>query len=179
MKCINIFGGPGVGKSTLSAGLFYKMKKLGYSVEYSTEYAKDLVYEENTFQLKDQLLVLANQHNRLWKLKNKVDYVINDGPFLLSTIYYDYNTNPNLPKSEFCELILKMFNTYDNVNIFLNRNYAKNYEIIGRSESVQESLLIHEKIKSLLTENSIKYTSINSEEQDSINKILKLINIIA
>ena len=43
---INLYGGPGCGKSTVSSGLFYKMKSEGYCVEYVSEYAKDLTYEE-------------------------------------------------------------------------------------------------------------------------------------
>ena len=34
---INFYGGPGSGKSTAAAGLFYKMKLGGYSVELTDE----------------------------------------------------------------------------------------------------------------------------------------------
>ena len=53
MKVINLFAGPGTGKSTTAAGLFYKMKSKGYMVELVTEFAKDLVYQESFFRLKD------------------------------------------------------------------------------------------------------------------------------
>ena len=36
MQIINIWGGPGVGKSTAAAGLFYEMKKLQLNVELVT-----------------------------------------------------------------------------------------------------------------------------------------------
>lgn len=40
---IDLIGGPGSGKSTTAAGLFYKLKKLGYNCEMSLEFAKDKV----------------------------------------------------------------------------------------------------------------------------------------
>ncbi len=39
-----MFGGPGTGKSTSAAGLFFKMKLAQMEVELVTEYAKDLVW---------------------------------------------------------------------------------------------------------------------------------------
>jgi tRNA uridine 5-carbamoylmethylation protein Kti12 len=86
-KHICIFAGPGTGKSTTCAGLFYKMKSNGYKVEYCTEYAKNLVFSKDFYRLKDQLYVLAKQSHPWFKLDSQVDYTINDGPFLLGTIY--------------------------------------------------------------------------------------------
>ena len=37
---INLFGGPGVGKSTLCASVFAKLKIMGIDCEMATEYAK-------------------------------------------------------------------------------------------------------------------------------------------
>lgn len=44
---VNLIGGPGCGKSTTTAGLFYELKKKGYNCEMSLEFAKDKVYEES------------------------------------------------------------------------------------------------------------------------------------
>ena len=45
-KVINLFGGPGAGKSTTAAGLFYEMKVRDIKCELVTEYAKDMTYEK-------------------------------------------------------------------------------------------------------------------------------------
>ena len=37
-KVINLFGGPGAGKSTIASGLFYHMKIAGYNVEMTGEW---------------------------------------------------------------------------------------------------------------------------------------------
>ena len=54
-KVINLFGGPGAGKSTIAAGLFYNMKIAGYNVERADEWIKDKVYEGTKYPFKDQL----------------------------------------------------------------------------------------------------------------------------
>lgn len=41
-KVINLYGGPGTGKSTTAAMLFAKMKLAGFNCEYVPEFAKDL-----------------------------------------------------------------------------------------------------------------------------------------
>lgn len=42
---VNLFGGPGCGKSTTMARLFADLKTRGLNVEMVSEFAKDLVYE--------------------------------------------------------------------------------------------------------------------------------------
>ena len=56
---INLFGGPGVGKSTLAAGLFWFFKtnrltlKHSYVIELVREFAKDLVWAQDLYTLKN------------------------------------------------------------------------------------------------------------------------------
>ena len=33
-KLVNLFGGPGIGKSSIAAGIFYKLKKIHYKNIY-------------------------------------------------------------------------------------------------------------------------------------------------
>ena len=47
MKVINIFGGPGTGKSVTAAKLFAELKIQNKNCELITEYAKELVYDES------------------------------------------------------------------------------------------------------------------------------------
>ena len=63
---INLFGGPGCGKSTTMARLFADLKTMGYNVEMVSEFAKDLVYEMRQETMKDELYIFAKQHHRLF-----------------------------------------------------------------------------------------------------------------
>lgn len=109
MKHICLFGGPGVGKSTISSGLFNLMKRKGYSVEYVTEYAKGLTYSKSTFRLSDQLYILAKQHHPWFVLKSQIDYTVNDSPFILGLAYTQ--ETEHLPLNEFKNLIISMYKT--------------------------------------------------------------------
>lgn len=149
MKVINFFGGPCSGKSTAAAGLFYIMKKAKYNVELVTEFAKDLVYEENHKALSEQNYVFANQEYRLSRLKNKVDFVITDSPLILSLIYVK-----NYPYS-FHSFCVDMFDQYDNLNLFIQRNH--NYVEEGRTQSEEEAKNIDRDIRHYLREYNYNY----------------------
>ena len=69
MQIVNLFGGPGSGKSTTAAGLFYEVKKLKLNVELVTEYAKDAVWEKRHNLLDDQIYIFAKQQRRISRLK--------------------------------------------------------------------------------------------------------------
>ena len=83
-KIINLFGGPGIGKSYISAGLTYKLKKNHISCDNHYEFPKLLAWDENHSAIRDQLFVLANQHRWIVKSYGNVDYIILDSPIILS-----------------------------------------------------------------------------------------------
>ena len=84
---INIIGSPCSGKSTVAANLFAELKKLGTEAELITEYAKDCVWENSIDTLEDQIFVFGNQFHRQKRIDGKVQFAVNDSPFLLSSIY--------------------------------------------------------------------------------------------
>ena len=114
MKVINFYGGPGSGKSTKAAGLYYKMNMAGYSVELVNEFAKECVWEDNVPMLKDQLYMLAHQHRKILRLVDKVDYVVTDSPVLLSGIYRELYDGA-LYSDLIDQLALECYNKYVNI----------------------------------------------------------------
>ena len=71
---INLFGGPGVGKSTTASQLFANLKWSNINCELVREYAKDKVWENSLELLDNQLYVFAKQHHRQYILNEKVEY---------------------------------------------------------------------------------------------------------
>lgn len=158
---INLFGGPGIGKSTQSSGLFTEMKKHHMSVEYTYEFPKEVAWEGNVSQLRDQFFITANQHRNISRLYGKVEYIIVDSPIVLGC-FYEQRYGEGYPASIYgmsglSNFLWKLFNQYDNINILLNRN-NETYDTNGRLQNLQEAQEIDEDIKQTLLINSIPFT---------------------
>lgn len=167
LKSINLFGGPGVGKSVTRARLFSEMKMQGFKVEEVHEYAKDMVYEDRYNILNDQLYLLAKQNRKMKRLEDKVDYCITDSPLLLNYVYLG-----DVPYAvTFTKLLLDIYRQYDNINIYLERDHA--YQEYGRYHNEQESIEKGEEILIMLESFNIPYTILKSSDPDLINKIIK------
>lgn len=167
MKVINLFAGPGAGKSTTAAGLFYAMKRQGLSVELVTEYAKEKVYENALEIMSDQLYLLAKQNRKLERLRDKVDYCITDSPLLLCAYYgKNYGLHPEIV----CPLAHQVFETYDNLIIFLKR--TKPFDPRGRLGSERSALEADVAIREMLKDCWINEIT---EGENTIHEILKLL----
>ena len=69
MKVLNFYGGAAIGKSTIAADIFSKLKRRGYKTELVGEYAKWLWYQNATDIVRDQLYLFAEQVHRLKTLR--------------------------------------------------------------------------------------------------------------
>ena len=164
---INLIGGPGSGKSTTMAGVFYRLKKNGVNCEIATEFTKEKVWEEEYRMLDDQLYIIAKQFHRISRLIGKVDVVIMDTS-LLSSVIYDKSGSEHLKG-----LCIEMFNKFDNMVFFIDRSDIK-YHTEGRVESQEKAKEIDDSYKKLMEENNIPYTIVSNENcVDVIIKQLK------
>lgn len=160
MKVINLWGGPGSGKSTVAAGLFYHMKMRHLNVELVTEYAKDLVYSNTLSVLKNyQEFIFAEQNRRQQILEGKVDWAITDSPLLLSHIYGVDRQQANL--ASFLKLVSDTFHLYNNVSFFLER--PSQFLQVGRDHNLDQSKLIDEKILHVLNNEGIDFVRLPAD----------------
>lgn len=168
-KIINLFGGPGAGKTTLAAALFHSLKVLHLNAEIISEFPKDMIVEQNAQALDNQFYITANQGYRIWCAAKVYDYVIVDSPILLGAIY---NKNTNI-STEFNSFLLKYHNEFDNVNIFLKR--AKNliHRMSGRVHDIDEAIKIDNEILDFLKENSLTFHTLSRKDPNIVKKILK------
>lgn len=159
MKVINLYGGPGTGKSTTAAGLFQLMKLESLEAELVTEYAKDLVWSERHTMFSEQDYIFAKQNHRLRRLRNKVDWVVTDCPLLLGFMYM----NEEMPgRKHFENFMRDMFNSYNNINIFLQR--TKEYNPNGRNQTEKEAIAIDLAIMAFLIKEKLPFITIPADK---------------
>lgn len=158
MIVINLFAGPGAGKSTNAAGLFSLMKRNYFNVELVQEYAKDLTYEERFRDRADQLSVLANQNKRLRRLTRSVDFAITDGALLNSIVY----AGKDFYIPNFDAVVKAVHDQYNNINFYLER--TKKYVPIGRDQTESQARALDVDVSWMLADNKIPYTKIVADD---------------
>ena len=167
MKVINFFAGPGAGKSTTAAGLFFLMKTAGYRVELVTEYAKDLTYERSLGVMQNQLALLGEQDRRLQRLVGTVDVAITDSPLLMGLVYAkDRYTAP-----WFRTAVEGAFDSYDNFNVFVHA--VKPYQPWGRRQSEESARALDGPILELLAGRPRTRVSGNEDAPQILFDLLK------
>ena len=176
-KIINLYAGPGAGKSTTAAGLFNLLKLKGYETELVTEFAKDATYECRLKTLENPYYVFGKQYHKIWRI---VEYweergvnngvIVTDSPFIL-TLFYMKDDGSIFGK--FKDFILELYNKYDNYNFFIDR--VKKYNPNGRNQTEDEARAIDNNIKNFLRENNLKFWNVigNQKAPEAIKKVLE------
>jgi len=147
---INLYGGPGTGKSTTAAGVFSLLKMHNVSCELITEFAKDLTWEERHKTLGNQMYITAKQQHKIWRIPDEVEVVITDSPLILGILYVDKD---RVLLRQFIAYTFKQFN---NVNYFLNR--VKPYSPIGRRQTEDEAKALDVEVRDLLNSCGVPFT---------------------
>jgi len=165
---VNLFGGPGIGKSTAATAVFSLLKMHGVDVEYVAEFAKDCTWEDRHTTLRNQYYIWAKQFHRIWRVQHKVDVIVTDPPPLLNLVYGD------TPDS-FKQIVLELFNNNDNINFLLQR--ITNYNEEGRNEILPEARVIDNKVKNMLDSYKITYSVITSDYKDINNVVSNVLEL--
>lgn len=166
---VNLFAGPGAGKSTGASYIYSRLKMLGIDAEYASEYAKDKVWEMNKEIFNCQFYIVGSQAYRIFRLFGKVDVIVTDSPVLVGLPY----SQPYLH-----EAIIGEFNRFkeNNLNYYLTRKKA--FSPNGRRQSEEESKELDAKIKKLLTETQTPFTVIDSDEEGYQQVIADVVNLV-
>lgn len=170
---VNLFGGPGISKSTTAALVFGQLKRKGVNAEIAHEYAKDLTWEERHRTIQYQPYVTAKQIWRVQRLLGQVDVVVTDSPILNALVYRGKGFS-----KAFEAFVLETFNSWDTLNIRLERNRNIHpYNTSGRSQTEEESIAVDTVIKTMLDLNKIPYTGVAvAKDYSTSNRILDLID---
>lgn len=154
---VNIYGGPGAGKSTTALQLAAELKKRGFHAEYISEVAKEYVYAKN-FDILDgslshQKQIFSEQKHRQDLMIGNVDVAITDAPLPLNTIYI----NSDEKSLEYSNYIMGEYSKYNNYNIYIDRDLSVEFENEGRIHNLSESIEKDGEIKSMLIDNKVTF----------------------
>lgn len=164
---INLFGGPGTGKSTMMARLFSELKFDNIDSEMAPEYAKDLVWEGSDNLLRTQQLhLLGEQHRRINRLYGKVQVAITDCPLVNFALFIP-PTNTILNA-----LINEEANSFKHLNILLTR--VKPYNPNGRYQTEDQAREMDIRLKTILQERGFFFHEFESSREGAI----KLTNFV-
>lgn len=161
---VNLMSGPGAGKSTTAAGLFYRLKRSGFNCELIQEYAKDKTWSEDKQTLLCQPYVTGKQFYRTTRLLDKVEIAITDSPFILGALYQGMGCTPSWEN-----WLFEAFKEFNNLNILLVRNSDNHpYNPMGRHQTEDLAKEKDHETKDLLDKHKIDYfevemTDINLE----------------
>jgi len=161
---VNLYGGPGTGKSTTAAATFALLKQAGINAELATEYAKEIVWEGRNYLLSDQIYIFAKQNRKLIRLYGKVDVIVTDSPLYLC---YYYSNNEHI-----LALIQAEMRRARHLHILLRRKKAYNPK--GRTQTENEAQEIDSGIRNMLETLKVPYHDMDAD-QAAPQQIVELI----
>lgn len=155
MKVVNLFSGPGSGKSTTAAALFAELKYRNVNAELIQEAAKDAAWEGRSGKFfAAQQYILGEQSWRQWRLRGDVDIAVTDSPLPMGLVYMQ----DNFPAQSLRQMVLEDFHSYDNFNVFITRN--KPYNNKGRMQTESEARALDQTILNALVTMGIPYITV-------------------
>lgn len=164
---VNLFAGPGVGKSTIASGIFSELKWAGVDCEYVHEFAKWLVWQDHQSPLACQPFIYGTQ---LWMnecLQGKVEVLVTDSPVLLSLIYDKDNCDA------WKHSVVKRFKKKNHMNFYLQR--MKPYNPNGRNQNEDEARQLDFDIHNMLMDYGIPFELIPGSRQGQETAIRRIL----
>lgn len=142
---INLFGGPGSGKSTVAARIFAELKLRGIEAACPEEHAKLAIWSGRPWLLDEQIILVGKEWETINNLRDKVDVIVMDSPILLCSVYAGLRE----PQA-FHDLTIDLHKRTPRINVMVNRPQAEPYQHINRRENAEQAVEVDVKLRELL-----------------------------
>ncbi len=173
---ITFLAGPGCGKSTTSAGLFYHMKLQGLDVELVPEWAKKFAWQKTPITPLQQSFLFGKQAQSEACLYNKLDYLVVDSSVLLSPAYELFYSGKSMVLTSVLEFLKHAKSEgVEHHHFLLNR--VKPYNTKGRYETEEQAKKFDVFLRECLNTWEIPYTVIDGEDSGRVAKVMKQLNL--
>lgn len=138
---INLYGGPGTGKSVAAADVFVAAKKGGINAELVSEYVKQWAWEGRVPVNYDQFHFFGEQARREYSLFGKVELIVTDSPVALCGYFASVFGSVSQARC-FRQMVLEYYSMVQDSgvkchHVFLERVSA--YDPRGRFQTEQEA----------------------------------------
>lgn len=170
---INLYGGPGTGKSTTAAATFAHLKHSGLNAELVSEYVKQWAWEGRKPTAMDQFYFFAKQARREYTLFGRADYIVTDSPVPLCGLYGMKFGTPQQGR-----LMAEMVRTYLDmaeasgqlyVHVFLKR--VKPYVQAGRFQSEEEARSIDGEVRQYLVDMGLPFEEVTADDEAHLDVV--------
>lgn len=149
---VSLYGGPGAGKSTSAAYMFYLLKAAGEHTELVREYVKDWAWEGRKIDTYDQIYFLGKQVRKESMLFGKVKWLVTDCPVFMSYYYASIYCTPILAEGIKAAVMAFYQQTIEDghkqYHILLHRTTP--YVQDGRYQNEKEALNIDNGVEQML-----------------------------
>lgn len=174
MLVVNLYAGPCVGKTTLAADIFTKLKRAGVQAENPPEVAKIRAQRGDLAFLEDQLAVFAeNQHQLGMTARSGATVAIVDSPLLLSLVYA-----PRPYLRSFPALVREVYDRYENLNFVLRRQPGLPYSMVGRVHTEAEAHAVDAEVVQLLQSQRQPFHLIDSSEESAQKVVAEVLRTL-
>lgn len=169
---IGIIGPPGSGKTTLAAGLFFHLKRMGKSVEIVPELIKYKVYQgldfsRTGFDIANNL-EQQNFENIFRNTKQHLDFVISEAP-LCNGYFYAAFYNKEEESKILKKIAKETINSYDLIlKLPMNIKDESEYQLHGRKEDFEKAKKLNDFIFSEFNKLGYKKNIITVDSRDDI-----------
>jgi hypothetical protein len=172
-QVVNLYGGPGTGKSTSAAYVYFLLKQAGKNVELVREYVKDWAWEGRAFNKYDQMYFAGKQIRKESMLYGKVDFIVTDSPVMLG-IYYSARFSPPRVAAGIKSMTLAYYDQarIDNVrhhHVMLER--TKGYNPSGRYQTEEEAKTIDNGVFDMLINLGVSFENWKTDEKSLTEKV--------
>lgn len=170
---LNLFGGPGIGKTTLAARIFAELKARNIEAACPEEYAKIAIWQGRSYVLDNQLILLGRTWDTITSLADKVDVIILDSPVLLCS-HYAGHAEPE----HFHQTVLDYHRRHERMNILLKRAPGMDYSTSGRRETSQQAIAIDAQIQELLAGSNESFIDVQTGSDGVFRLIQQVADIV-
>ncbi len=171
---VNIYGGPGVGKSTLAARIYSDLRRRFVNVELVQEVVKQYVYAGRTLQPWDYVHLFGQQFEaEHLPLSAGVKTIVTDSPLFLQCIYAFECDSPVYEQLvDICRIWDEEYSVF---NILVLRSSSTPYETLGRWQDKKGAEKVDKVVREHLDRHLIDYIPINPMDDNGYNSCMNLL----